>query len=81
MSIYPTVGGIVARCNAGRVTIRLTNGATVTGDNNGRLEIGDDVIVGINRRSGEIANIWIQGTYLHDPNEQPLPDDEIFEED
>lgn len=80
MKLYATVGGTVAQCKAGRVTIHLNNGATVTGMSN-HLEMGDKVLVGLNRRTGKFGTVWVKGTFTHDPEEQPLPEDEIFEED
>ena len=78
MLLAKTINGIVISYKAGRSTIKLSNGAKVKA-NDTNIKLGDKVIVAMNLQTGKVANVYLPGTYLQEPEENQQHEEDFFE--
>lgn len=77
MLLSKTITGIVISQKVGHSTIKLSNGAKVKAINT-NIKLGDKVIVAMNLQTGKVANVYIPGTYLQEPEENQLYEEDFF---
>lgn len=77
MLLSKTITGIVISRKVGHSTIRLSNGAKVT-TNDSSIKLGTKVNVAMNMQTGKVANVYLHGTYLQEPEENQPPEEEYF---
>jgi len=77
MLLGKSTTGIVISKKTGHNTIKLSNGAEVKAyDTN--IKLGDKVIVAMNLQTGEVANVYLFGTYLQEPEENQPHKENFF---
>lgn len=77
MLLGKSITGIVISQKTGHSTIKLSNGAEVKADDT-NIKLGAKVIVAMDLQTGEVANVYLTGTYLQEPEENQPPEEEYF---